>query len=377
MESYGPPELGITMVQTYGYVEIEYAAVRKSAALFDWPFRGTIEITGADRHAFLGRMLTQELKNWPMHTARRSFWLNRKGRIDADLRLINLPDRVIADVDALAATRAVETLSSYAVMDDVAIVDITTTMHRLGLHGPASARLLSLCVPPADAPAALSLERGVALPTSIAGCSVIVDRWDATGEIGLELWCAAADAQAIYTELLVRGTPENAKPIVRPAGWAAFNIARIEAGTPFYNLDFGPDTLPAETGLLNDRVSFTKGCYLGQEIVARLHALGHPKRVLVGLDIESVIAEGPEAFPRQPETGSLIYAAETSAALAASAQPVGAVTSATLSPMLGNKPVAMAMVKWASSPAGTPLMVDCQATLTPAKVHSALNMLTR
>ena len=87
LESYGPPEASVTVVQTYGYVELEYAAVRKGCALFDLPMRGTVSVAGADRLAFLNRMVTQELKGWAPMTSKQSFWLNRKGRIDADLLL--------------------------------------------------------------------------------------------------------------------------------------------------------------------------------------------------------------------------------------------------------------------------------------------------
>src|SRR5439155_2357027 len=78
---------------------------------------------------------------------------------------------------------------------------------------------------------------------------------------------------------VLRGVPATlgAQVRLRPAGWHAFNIARIEAGTPLYNIDFGPESLPAESGVLLGRVSFTKGRYFGQEVVARMQSRGHSK----------------------------------------------------------------------------------------------------
>ena len=390
-ESYGPPEAGVTVVQTYGYVELEYAAIRKGCVLLDLPTRGTITVTGADRLAFLDRMVTQELKGWEPMTSKQSFWLNRKGRIDADLRLLQLNDAVLMDVDIHAAARACETLPSYAVMDDVAITNESAAWHRLALHGPAAAKLLdSISTPTAtNAGAALAdIAPGQVSRVVIAGKEVVVDRLDSAGEIGLELCCRTEDAMAVYTAILDRGShpPDGEKLTFRPGGWAAYNIARIEAGTPMYYLDFGPDSLPAETGMLKQRVSFTKGCYLGQEIVARLHSLGHPKQQLVAIDLAIgdqtfAAADGTQDatgdLPRQPITGSFIYPAATTAETMSTTEPVGAVTSATLSPMLGNKPVCFAMVKYKSSSPGTGLMVDCESTLVPGTVRETLAFVQR
>lgn len=388
LESYGPPEAGVTVVQTYGYVELEYAAIRKGCILLDLPTRGTITVSGADRLAFLNRMVTQELKGWVPMTSKQSFWLNRKGRIDADLRLLQLDDSVLMDVDIHAAARATETLASYAVMDDVTITNDSAAWHRLALHGPAAAKLLASISTSASAAEVASIAPGQVANITIAGKTVVVDRLDSAGEIGVELCCRTEDAMAVYTTILDRGShpPAGEKTTFRPAGWAAYNIARIEAGTPLYYLDFGPDSLPAETGILKQRVSFTKGCYLGQEIVARLHSLGHPKQQLVAIDLAIseqtfAAADGTQDatgdLPRQPITGSFVYAAGTTAEAMSTTEPVGAVTSATLSPMLGNKPVCFAMVKYKNSMPETGLLVDCESTLVPGSVREKMAFVQR
>jgi folate-binding protein YgfZ len=123
---------------------------------------------------------------------------------------------------------------------------------------------------------------------------------------------------------------------MRPAGWHAYNIARIEAGTPLYNIDFGEQSLPGETGVLRDRVHFKKGCYLGQEVVARMDALGKPKQVLVALRFAG--NERGEVVQPFPGAHVMVMTEE-------SAQTVGAVTSSTISPMLGGEAVAFAQVK--------------------------------
>jgi folate-binding protein YgfZ len=159
-----------------------------------------------------------------------------------------------------------------------------------------------------------------------------------------------------------RRTAQPAAPLARRIGWHALNMARIEAGTSLYLVDFGPDSLPHETGIetLADRVSFKKGCYLGQEVVARMNALGHPKQRLVGLRIEA--PEGVQAI-----TGTQLLAADDP-----SAPVVGAVTSSCLSPMLGQAHIAFAMVKWAQAQEGAKVWAQCEDKRVPATVRESL-----
>src|SRR5439155_17574914 len=117
----------------------------------------------------------------------------------------------------------------------------------------------------------------------------------------------------------------------RRIGWHAYNIARIEAGWPIFNIDFGPDSLPHETGVLEDRVSFKKGCYLGQEVVARMQSLGHPKQRLVGLKAKEWTTSGGEEGV--PEEGTRVYAQARGQEGGQPPEVVGAVTSSAASPM--------------------------------------------
>lgn len=396
---YGPPESGVKVVMTYGQFELEYASIRKACGLLDLPTRGLIEVEGADRESFLNRMLTQEIKGFAPGQSRPSFWLNRKGRVDADLRLMNVGDRYLADVDVHAAGRAVQTLSAYVITEDVRIRDVSEQWHRLALHGPLALDVLSRHARREDGSAIGALNEGSCAAVLIAcedgrSRQAIVERCDQCGVIGLELSVRVGDARDIYLALL-RSAHEsvpghagpNSRPMLRPIGWAAFNVARIEAGTAMYNIDFGPDSLPAETGVLDSRVSFKKGCYLGQEVVARMHALGHPKQQLVGLNLTDpayrpgttsvgdATTDAESTFARCPETGSLVFAEPEPGAEVG--EPVGAVTSATLAPMLSRQPIALAMVKWACVKPGTRLLVQAEDVLLPAEVRAALSSLPR
>jgi folate-binding protein YgfZ len=390
---------GIEIPLCYGPIELEYAALRRTSILLDQPQRGVIEVTGPDRVSYLNRMITQELKTLTPGSARRSFWLNRKGRIDADMRVWAFDDRILLDVDIHAVGRAVDGLSGYIVADDVGIRDISAAVHRLALHGPAASSVLaSIIDDPSHRALVESLPQGSCTLANIGGVPVVVAREDSAGEIGLELMAPTDAARSLYNAILDRGgwlaaeaasagnaaqtahTPgaERAAARVRPGGWHAFNIARIEAGTPLYNLDFGPDSLPAETGVFEDRVSLTKGCYLGQEIVARMHARGHPKQKLMGIKLTRDIplpapGANPSTSPRQPETGSHVQQAN-----AADGTPaIGAITSSALSPMLGQTPVSFAMIKYDLAVAGTQVAVQAEGKPITGEIQPTLRFYTK
>lgn len=357
----------IHLVGTYGELELEYAAIRKGCLLLDLPQRAVLEVTGADRLEFLNRMITQELKpskKWlDPFVSVSSFWLNRKGRIDADLRVMVLPDRVLLECDAHAAKRTLDGLNAFIITEDAAFSDLSPTTHRLALHGPTAINLIQAISAPFSGPGIATLGANQSAVVRLGEAEVVIDRRDQTGEIGLDLIVPAQHARAVYELLLQRGFPHehihervpphlstelSAQVRLRPGGWHAFNIARIEGGTPLYYIDFGPSSLPAETGVIEDRVSFTKGCYLGQEVVARMHARGHSKRRLVALLAEAQTihhrrddaqAEDPYlAGMPQPVSGAQVLPVESN-------ESVGVITSSTLSPMNGATPLCFAAIK--------------------------------
>ncbi|MBL0921225.1 MAG: aminomethyl transferase family protein [Phycisphaerales bacterium] len=388
-DSGSAPIPAVDVVETFGELESEYAAIRKGALLVDWPQRGTIEVGGADRVEFLNRMVTQGIKDLQPFRTARTFLLDRKGRIDAGLPRIRLGERMLIDVDIRGAGRTAEGLAGFVFAEDFKIADSTEGWHRLALHGPTAAALLREVSSPLEGPSVTDLQPGMATMVSVDSRRVIVDRWDSTGEVGLELSMDVGDVGAVWRRLIETGVAHNgeadaeAQPgaptgarrfRLRAGGWAAYNIARIEAGTALYNIDFGPESLPAESGVAADRVSFTKGCYLGQEVVARMHALGHPKQMLVALRVESrpsALHDGPVTLPMQPVTGGFVYAVPEGGR-EEDAEAVGAITSSALAPMLSGAPVALAQVKWKWTPPGTQLLVDAENARIPAVVQDGL-----
>ncbi len=322
---------GATVVAMHDVIETEYAPVRKGATLMDCPHRALVELTGGDRQGFLHNVLTQDINAMGPGQVRRAFMLTAQGRIIADLFVVHGEKQTWLDVDVLCAQQLLDELDKLLFSEDVQIIDHRATYHRLSLHGPKAMGVLERFSPhslePLEPHAATKLKLGMIEPLAF--------RDDECGEVGLHLWTITPHAPVLWQALLEAGEADAIKPL----GWLAYNIARIEAGSPLFMIDFGSDSLPGETGLLDAAVSFTKGCYRGQEIVARMKDIGHPAKTLVGFD-----AEGDEL----PVAGTPVYAQPGGDA-------VGAVTSSTPSPMRSGKPIGIAMVKWDCRAPGTTL----------------------
>ncbi|HMN96461.1 MAG TPA: glycine cleavage T C-terminal barrel domain-containing protein [Phycisphaerales bacterium] len=350
---YGPPADGGTptceVVAAHGPVELEYAALRRGAGLLDGANRGTLRIRGSDRRDFLGRMITQDLRGLEPGKAAAGFWLNRKGRIEADLLVAETGAEILVDVDVHQASATAATLAPFVVVEEVEIVDATSQFHRLVLHGPRAAAAIAQAT---GRP--FALERFATAACEIAGEPVHAIRRDETGDPGFHLIVPTAGVLAVW-----RALREVGEEPPRPVGWHAFNIARIEAGTALMNIDFDTSCLPHESGILRERVSFTKGCYLGQEIVARMESLGRPRRMLVGLRIEDDVL---------PESGGNVHAIVDGAL----GEPVGTITSSAPSPMLGSAPIAFAMLRASHVAEGTRVIVTgenrrAEATVGPLR----------
>ncbi len=331
------------MVATFGDVNAEYEAIRSGVGLLDLPAQTSYTATGADRDEFFNRLVTQQITPGDKWRSTPALLLDRTGRIAAELRIVQLADRTLVSLDASVATAAQETLERYIIADDVELRDDSEVSHRLALLGPGAASLLAAASKHIAGAPLDDLTAGSVALVEIAGVEVVVDRADSIGMLSLELFVPTDAAFDVYQQLLEAGhamAGADTTPF-RAVGWTACNIARIEGGSPAYLIDFGARSLPHETGVLDQRVSFTKGCYLGQEIVARTQALGKPKQQLVALKFESgePPALGADLFPANTEKNT----------------SVGVVTSSIASPMLNGLPICFAQVKTSHIETGEPL----------------------
>jgi glycine cleavage system aminomethyltransferase T len=343
--SIEPPEI----VAGYGLLELEYAAFRRGAAVLDMAHRGTIAVRGADRVDFLNRMVTQELKDMAGGDVRAGFWLNRKGRIEADLLFVHVldidgtPPLTLVDVDIHDAARTVATLHAFLFAEDVQISDESALWGRLAVHGPEGAALLSNAGVE-DAALEVLNHDARCVSCTLAGTAAVLARRDQCGSPGVEIFLPREAIGRAWDALVSQhDVQEIGRRRARPAGWHAYNIARIEAGTPLHHVDFGPDNLPHETGILNARTSFKKGLVALRMTEDALPTSGSP-----------VFERGADGEP---------------------GNPVGAVTSSTLAPMLGAASVAFAMVRTAHTEPGAVLLVPAEGGRATATVQAGLRFL--
>lgn len=372
---YGPPDAAVHVVESFGTLDYEYASLRKGCVLFDAPLTGTIEITGADRLPFLDSMLTNKVADLAEGDTRQTFWLNRKGRLVSDLRLVQLADRTLIACDVFTIAATIESLDGYLFSEDAAMADRSGELARFRLVGPTAPRLLELALGLSDAPAP-----GRAIEITHNDHPIVIEHTTDFAEPSFDLLIPRDHAESVWSELVELAEPPpldettgqpTAEPTetqqairLRRAGWLALNVARIESGAPMFNIDFGPSNLPAETSLLDSRVSFTKGCYLGQEVVARMHSLGKPKQTLVALK--------PADGSSQADAGMPVAGGQVFAANDPTGDPIGAITSSTIGPMLGGVPIAFAMIRTQHADPGTTLAVNAEGAQLTMTVQPVL-----
>lgn len=324
--SYGPD---LQIVESYGEIEAEYAAIRKGVGLLDSPHRVVIIITGKDRLSFLNNLLTQDTSKLAANQGVYSYMLNTRGRIITDLNVLHAEDATLLELDARMGPQIAPLLEKYHFNEDVTIIDATEQLGRFTLIGPHAAVLLNKIV---DGDLTQLQEPLRHVRRTISKATVTIFRNDQCGEQQYELIMPVDQLAHLWQVLHEAGGDhvDESGVHLRAIGWAAYNTARIEAGTPLYGIDINESYLPMETGhWYTKAVAVSKGCYLGQEIVARMHAHKSVARMLVGLRCQG--NKLPVAGTDVREPGSTVQ--------------IGMVTSSCVSPMLGETPIALAYTK--------------------------------
>jgi folate-binding protein YgfZ len=229
-----------------------YDALRGGAAWLDLSARGRITARGRDRVRLLHNLTSNDVKKMIPGAGCYAFLLNPQGRIQADLCLLSFADHFLIDTEPELREKVQQLIRRYIISDQVELEDITTQTAAIGVEGPLAE---SFQIPDGCTKAPFSL----------------------TGQPGYRIYCAAAEMARIVGQLEAAGA--------RPATPADARVVRIENGKPRYGEDIRETSLPQETQQMH-AVSFTKGCYLGQEIVERIRTQGHLNRKLVRLEID-------------------------------------------------------------------------------------------
>jgi len=350
------PYAQVQIVSTFGQPQAEYSAIHKACGMMDLPQRGIIELSGKDRLTFLNNLITNQVfdkqKKEPIATGSGvyAFLLNAKsGRVIVDLTVLELGDRTLLELDARLIENVLGILDRYRFAEEVRFESRLGALHEIALHGPGAKAILekSLHVMPAIAePITCGAGRMI-------GQDLIVRRDDPCGVPGFHLILPAPSAVSVWDHLLVKfgGSDKLGKRELRPIGWAAFNACRIEAGRAVFGIDFDEEILPAETGQMRRAVSLTKGCYPGQEIVARMHARQQVAKQLVGFKMDD------DALPI---AGAQIFDSNQNI--------VGVVTSSTISPVLSGAAIGFGFVKRPLFAVGSRLTIPAEGQMRGATV---------
>lgn len=281
----------------------EYERLREGAGLVDRSARAKFLLTGAEVAEFLQGQVTNDVEALQPGEGCYAALLDHKGKIQADMRILRGPDWFWIDCEAIGSAALAKTIRMYSLGRDVRSEDVSASRAILSLLGPASREALEITPPEAEH-SFVEGEHGLYVST----------------DLGVDVICDTAEADAVREALAIE-----------PASEEAADCLRIESGRPRHGLDMGAATIPQEAGINERAVSFTKGCYVGQETVARLHYKGKPNRFLRGLRLTAPAQHGDTIMLGDRE--------------------VGTIGSTCVSPAHG--PIALALIRREASPGDT------------------------
>ena len=322
-----------------------YAAARERAGLVDRPDRGRIVVSGADRASFLQGLLTNDVVALKAGQGCYAAYLTAQGRMIADLDVYELGDVMLLVLPRDVKDAVIAKLDQVIFSEDVQLGDVTDTFAQMAVIGPQAAsrvaRVLGVAVETLGAMAEHGNLRTSwpASPSRDAArdggtdSSVIVTRAAGTGEPGFDLYVESARGGELRRALIEAGAAEVDADTAE--------AIRIEAGVPLFHRDMDEETIPLEAGIESRAISFSKGCYVGQEVIIRVLHRGHGRvaRRLVGLRLQSDVV---------PPAGARVRAGE---------RDIGEVTSSTRSPALQTS-IALGYVHRDFVEPGTKVTVD-------------------
>src|SRR5687768_14599292 len=315
---------GQTVVLHYGDATEEYAALRSGALLVDRSARGRVRIHGPKASELVTGLVTNDVSALMPGQGCYAAALTPKGKIVADLRIFALRDALLIDSPPRAQEGWLAMVRKYINPRVARYEEETASTRQIGVFG-ARARTALASATGLDIAQLGALPRYGHVALDLPAGAIIARVPDLELE-GYEIIVPESAFEPFWERLVTEGAT--------PAGLAAWDIARVEAGRPEWGVDMDDSTIPQEANFDElHAISYTKGCYVGQETVARVHFRGHVNRVLRGL----MVPQGPVV------RGAGLVDAQS--------KPVGDVRSAALSPRLG--PIALAMVRREVEPGAT------------------------
>jgi folate-binding protein YgfZ len=309
-----------------------YRAARTGAALVERSDRGRIVVTGADRRSYLQGLLTNDIATLEAGHGCYAAYLTAQGRMITDLHVYELGDAILLVVPGEAKDTVLAKLDQFIFSEDVQLGDVTDSFVQVAVIGPLAASTVERALEATSAGLGALGDNGC-IRLTFRDQPVIVTRVDDAGEVGFEIHAGKELREGLIAALEAAGA--RAVPL------ETLETIRIEGGVPRFGRDMDGETIPLEAGIEDRAISFSKGCYVGQEVIIRVLHRGHGRvaRKLVGLRI---------AGSQVPPAGAPICAGE---------KEVGHVTSAAWSPALA-VPIALGYVQRDFVEPGTSVSVD-------------------
>jgi folate-binding protein YgfZ len=293
---------GFVLPETFSEFGKEYRAAKESVALFDTNWQAMFFLAGRDRVPYLHNISSQNIRDLGAGRGALGLLLNPQGHILAELEVYALPQKLLVLSHAAFRVRTFATLKKYIIGSQVQIDDQTDQMGSIAIEGPRALEVASeLGAAVADAPEMSVVE------FAIDGALCYCLKRSHFGRSGMQLIIGREKLPAIWERLLQSVRTRGGEPI----GMAALNALRLEAGVPWFPADFNDAQIPHEAAVEATHISFTKGCYTGQEIVERVRARGHVnrKRVQLKFSAETPPAAGTKLRANGAEIGHVTSAA--------------------------------------------------------------------
>jgi len=322
---------GWLLPKSFGDEVGEYNTVRNSVGIVDLSYRGKIILSGKEHLKFLQGILTNDVNKLEVGKGLYATFLTPKGRIIADMRLYRRSDSVLIDLEPGLNEKVTELFLKYKISYKVNIEDSTETLSLMSIQGPSSKKLIEKTF-------------GEKIPVmneydyitkSINGTNTIIAKANRTGEEGFDIYIQSDGRDKSIWDHLVKNGEEFQ---IKPVGLLAMETLRIEAGIPRYGVDMNENTIPIEAGLWH-ALSFEKGCYVGQEVIARIKWRGHVNWHLVGFEIyaKDISINDSKIFDGERD--------------------IGYITSSSFSPMF-NKVIALGYIRREFNKPGTKVSIN-------------------
>ncbi len=249
----------------------QHEAVQRSAGVLDYSDRGKVRVRGPDHVSFLHSMISHDVQSLGQQAGRYATFLSHNGRLISDFYFYKLDGFVLIDLDAGRAPVLVESLNRFIIMDDVEIVDETVVWDHLSVQGPLAGNILEQMAPG-------PMPRELYQVQEVTSMDALVINKPALAEAGYEIFLPRGLGQALAAQILDEFGPRG----VAKVDGRTRNVLRLERGTPWFGVDMDESNYPMEAGL-EEAISLDKGCFVGQEVVAKATYVGGVRRRLCRL----------------------------------------------------------------------------------------------